>query len=151
MVDRDKGHSFNGDPTTNNPSNIDRRVGRRIKIRRLLLEIELHDLAGDLGILASVLARIEAGEERPSPAMLSRIASYLGVNASWFFRDLESGSLGASAEPQLDAKAGRAWAFAQPDMGTEMFDLLDYFLQADRADRQAILDYTRQRVAKGQR
>lgn len=144
MVDGEKERSSNGEMSR--PNSVDRRVGRRIKMRRLLLEIELHHLAGDLGILASALARIEAGDERPAPALLARIASYLGVNVNWFFRELEIGAAGAPAEMQQDAKPAAALPFAQRDVGSEMFELLDQFLQADAADRQAILDYARHRL-----
>jgi transcriptional regulator with XRE-family HTH domain len=136
------------DCSTNGPSSADRRVGRRIRMRRLLLEIEQHHLAGDLGILASALARIEAGEERPSPALLARIGSYLGVGIAWFFRDAENEAVDAPAEPRQGQGAAAMSAFAQPDVGAEIFNLLDHFLQVDAADRQAILDYARQRLRK---
>ena len=148
MVDSGRERSSKNDCSTNGPSSVDGGVGRRIRMRRLLLEVELHHLAGDLGIRASALERIETGEERPSPALLARIASYLGVSVGWFFRGLENES---AAVPARSEEPAGVWAFAQPDVGTEMFELLDHFLQVDGTDRQAILDYARLRPRKQER
>jgi transcriptional regulator with XRE-family HTH domain len=133
--------------TGNDPPTIDQRVGRRIKLRRLLLEIELHHLAGDLGILASSLARMEAGEERPEPALLTRMAGHLGVGADWFFRDFDVGTC-APEETQPDVRSAELRALAQRDVGSEMLELVDLFMQADAAGRQAILELARERSAK---
>ena len=148
MVDGDEKRDPNGGSSGSCPTAVDRRVGRRIKLRRVLLEIELHHLAGDLGILASALARIEAGEERPAPPLLARIASYLGVSVRSFFRDFAIGSARASDDRQQDGKPTGGWASVQRDIGSEMQELLDLFIQADAADRQAIMGYTRDRLAK---
>jgi transcriptional regulator with XRE-family HTH domain len=143
--------SCGDDSSINGPNSVDRRVGRRIQMRRLLLEIELHHLAGDLGILASALARMEAGEERASPELVARIANYLGVSVSWFFRDAESEPVASPVQLEAQGAPAGLSGIAQPDVGTEMFELLDHFLQVDGADRQAILDYARQRQRKQQR
>ena len=151
MVDSGRDRSSKNDCSTNSSSSVDRGVGRRIRMRRLLLEIELHHLAGDLGIRASALERMETGQERPSPALLARIGSYLGVSVGWFFRGLENGSAAAPARSEQHGEPDGVWAFAQPDVGAEMFELLDHFLQVDGTDRQAILDYARQRPRKQER
>jgi transcriptional regulator with XRE-family HTH domain len=115
----------------------------------LLLQIELEHLANDLSLSAPLLARFEAGEERPPPSLLARLAGHLGVDVAWFFRDfsVRQPTL-ALADPE-----GRASPELPPtgqaDVGEEMFELLDQFIQvADSTDRQAILAFTRDRVAK---
>jgi transcriptional regulator with XRE-family HTH domain len=151
MADSGRGRSRKGDCATTGPSFIDHHVGRRIKMRRLLLEIELHHLAGDLGILASTLAHVEAGEERPTPALLARIGSVLGVSVGWFFRGLDRDAVPTFSEPAQGEAIAQMLPFAQPDVGSEMFELLDVFLQVDAVDRRAILDDARQRVRKQRR
>jgi transcriptional regulator with XRE-family HTH domain len=116
----------------------------------LLLQIELEHLANDLSLSAPLLARFEAGEERPPPSLLARLAGHLGVDVAWFFRDF---SVRATDPTALADPEGHASPELPPtgqaDVGEEMFELLDQFIQvADSTDRQAILAFTRDRVAK---
>jgi transcriptional regulator with XRE-family HTH domain len=142
--------SPNGGSGANNASKVDQLVGRRIRLRRLLLQIELAHLANDLGLSAPLLACFEAGEQRPHPVMLARIASYLGVNVTWFFRDFSVDAAGrpALADPTQAAGPGLQTT-RQLDIANELLELLDQFIQlTDPADRQAILTFTRDRVVK---
>ena len=143
-------HSPNGGSGANSPSRVDRLVGRRIRLRRLLLQIELEHLANDLDLSTPLLARFEAGEERPPPSLLARLAGHLGVDVAWFFRDfsVRPADPTALADPERQAGPGLP-PTEQSDVGEEMFELLDQFVQvADPTDREAILAFTRDRVAK---
>ena len=113
-------------------------------MRRLILEIELEHLASDLGLSTTLLARFEAGQERPPPSLLARIAGHLGVDVAWFFRDFSAplADPERQADPQLPPTE-------QSDVAEEMFELLDQFIQVtDSTDRRAILAFIRDRVAK---
>jgi transcriptional regulator with XRE-family HTH domain len=137
-------HSPSGGSGANSPSRVDRLVGRRIRLRRLLLEIELEHLANDLGLSTTLLARFEAGQERPPPSLLARIAGHLGVDVAWFFRDFSA----ALADPEHQADP-QLPPTEQSDLAEEMFELLDQFIQVtDSTDRRAILAFIRDRVAK---
>jgi transcriptional regulator with XRE-family HTH domain len=116
----------------------------------LHLQIELEHLANDLELSAPLLARFEAGERRPPPSLLARIAGHLGVDVVWFFRDFSVGPAAhtALADPERQASP-RLPPTGQSDVGEEMFELVDQFIQlTDSTDRQAILAFTRDRVAK---
>ena len=53
------------------------RIGRRIKVRRALLDISQADLAQRAGIAQSYVSMIEAGERPLTAAVLNRIAKVL--------------------------------------------------------------------------
>jgi len=65
-----------------------RRVGERIRLRRLHLGFSDERLAGELGIDPSAYDAYEAGGELAPARTLSQIAELLGVSVLWFFQDI---------------------------------------------------------------
>jgi transcriptional regulator with XRE-family HTH domain len=149
MINHVEGSSRSGGSGQSRPAGVDRLVGRRIRLRRMLLEIDPEHLANDLFLTAPVLARLEAGEQRPAPSLLSRIAGYLGVSVTWFFRDFSTRRTGAeSSAPEEDANLPLKQE-QQAGIGEEMLELVDHFVQiTDAADRKSILAFARERVPK---
>jgi transcriptional regulator with XRE-family HTH domain len=148
MINRVENNFRNGGSGESTPAAVDRLVGRRIRLRRMLLEIEPEHLANDLALTAPLLARLEAGERRPAPTLLSRIAGYLGVNITWFFRDFSTQRAGV-AQDVSESHSRPAAGQQQVGIGEEMLELVDCFVQiTDASDRQAILAFTRDRVPK---
>ena len=150
MADNAGESSPHGGSGPDRSSKIDQLVGRRIRLRRLLLQIDLAHLANDLGLSAEALASFEAGKQRPLPTMLDRIASHLGVSVVWFFRNFSVGALDppVSSDPAHSTVASVP-AIGESDIAVEVLALLDEFIQlTDAADRRAIVIFTRDRVAE---
>ena len=59
------------------PMTKDERIGRRIKVRRALLDISQADLARRAGIAQSYVSMIEAGERPLTADVLNRVAEVL--------------------------------------------------------------------------
>jgi transcriptional regulator with XRE-family HTH domain len=65
-----------------------RRVGERIRRRRVGLGFSNKRLADELGIDLSAYDAYEAGREQIPARMLSQIAELFGVSVLWFFQDI---------------------------------------------------------------
>ncbi len=68
---------------------MDRRVGERIRRRRILLGITQDQLADALGISYQQVQKYETGANRVSAGRLAGIAAALDIQAGWFFGESE--------------------------------------------------------------
>ena len=73
------------------PNPIDVHVGKRIRMRRLLLGMNQETLANALGLTFQQVQKYEGGANRVSASRLSEMAKILGVPIAFFFADLQSG------------------------------------------------------------
>jgi transcriptional regulator with XRE-family HTH domain len=78
------------------PDPIDVHVGKRIRLRRLLLGMNQERLANALGLTFQQVQKYEHGANRVSASRLSAIADILGVPISYFFSDLPSAGVETS-------------------------------------------------------
>ncbi len=69
----------------NAASDIDRRVGERIRRRRILLGFTQDQLGDALNISYQQVQKYETGANRVSAGRLHQIAQTLQTNVSWFF------------------------------------------------------------------
>jgi transcriptional regulator with XRE-family HTH domain len=83
------------------PNPIDIHVGKRIRIRRLLLGMNQETLASGLGLTFQQVQKYEGGANRVSASRLSAVAEILGVPISYFFGDLPATNVEVSAEENL--------------------------------------------------
>lgn len=67
------------------PDQIDIHVGRRVKMRRVMLGMSQTDLAEGLGITFQQVQKYENGINRIGSSRLHRTADILGVPISFFF------------------------------------------------------------------
>jgi transcriptional regulator with XRE-family HTH domain len=67
------------------PNPIDVHVGRRIRTRRLFLDLTQTTLAGALDLTFQQVQKYETGANRVSASRLSEIATFLRVPVSFFF------------------------------------------------------------------
>src|SRR5580658_7710118 len=72
------------------PNPIDVHVGKRIRIRRLLLGMNQETLATALGLTFQQVQKYEHGANRVSASRLSAMADILRVPISYFFGDLSA-------------------------------------------------------------
>lgn len=70
------------------PNPIDVQVGKRIRVRRLLLGMTQRTLAGALGVGVQQVHKYERGINRVGPSRLVAMADTLGVPISYFFGDV---------------------------------------------------------------
>lgn len=77
---------------------IDVFVGRRIRLRRAMLEMSEDELAAALGVAAGEIRKYERGEVRVSAKRLERIADILEVHFSFFFEDAPFSTGGGLSE-----------------------------------------------------
>jgi transcriptional regulator with XRE-family HTH domain len=80
------------------PNPVDVHVGRRIRMRRLLLGMNQETLANALGLTFQQVQKYEGGANRVSASRLSAMADILGVPISFFFGDLQSNDSEQSVE-----------------------------------------------------
>src|SRR6202021_1990973 len=80
------------------PNPIDVHVGKRIRMRRLLLGMNQETLANALGLTFQQVQKYEGGANRVSASRLSAMADILGVPISFFFGDFQAD--GGSQTPQ---------------------------------------------------
>jgi transcriptional regulator with XRE-family HTH domain len=76
------------------PNLVDQHVGRRIRLRRVLLSLSQENLAQLLGGSPQQVQKYEAGETRVSASRLYEIGQHLGVPITWFFADLDDEARG---------------------------------------------------------
>ncbi len=70
-------------------SEIDEAVGRRIRLRRQLLEMSQQELAELCCISSQQIHKYESGRSRLPSSRLVQFASVLRTPVSWFFEDIE--------------------------------------------------------------
>src|SRR5580658_4314816 len=71
------------------PHPIDIHVGKRIRMRRLLLGMTQETLANALGLTFQQVQKYELGANRVSASRLSAMADILRVPIAFFFGDLQ--------------------------------------------------------------
>jgi transcriptional regulator with XRE-family HTH domain len=77
------------------PNQIDRHVGGRVRIRRMMIKMSQEKLGDALGLTFQQVQKYEKGTNRIGASRLQQIAGILGVPVDFFF----------SGAPQADAPA----------------------------------------------
>jgi transcriptional regulator with XRE-family HTH domain len=72
------------------PNPVDVHVGRRVKMRRMMLKLSQTDLGKKSGITFQQIQKYEKGANRVSASRLQEFAKMLDVPVSFFFEGLES-------------------------------------------------------------
>ena len=103
------------------PNDVDRHVGTRIRMRRVLIGMSQEKLGGALGLTFQQVQKYEKGTNRVSASRLQQISSALGVPIDFFYND----STPASAAVGF-AETGRP-AYAADPLPVEGLKLLKAF------------------------
>jgi transcriptional regulator with XRE-family HTH domain len=89
-----------------NPNPIDKHVGARIRMRRLMLEMSQEKLADKLGLTFQQVQKYEKGTNRVSASRLLHVSQILGVEIPFFFEGVPQAfatsrreKLGADMDP----------------------------------------------------
>lgn len=75
------------------PNPIDRHVGSRVRMRRMLASISQEKLGEALGLTFQQVQKYEKGSNRISASRLQQIAKMLDVPVSFFFEGAPTGDL----------------------------------------------------------
>jgi transcriptional regulator with XRE-family HTH domain len=82
--------------TTKAPNPIDRHVGSRVRMRRMLIGMSQEKLGEALGLTFQQVQKYEKGTNRIGASRLHRIATVLGVPIEFFYVDAPHGSYTAT-------------------------------------------------------
>lgn len=95
-------------PETDGAGSIDRRIGQRVKSRRLEIGLSQEALAEALGVTFQQVQKYEKGVNRISASRLFEIGAALNVPVSYFYEGLTSArgpGVGEGANTDADAIA----------------------------------------------
>jgi transcriptional regulator with XRE-family HTH domain len=100
--------------TKRDPNFVDRHVGNRVRMRRLLVGMSQEKLGELLGITFQQVQKYEKGSNRVSASRLYQIGRVLGVQVQYFYDELkeDDGPSGFAESEGADAIAG---ALQSPD------------------------------------
>jgi transcriptional regulator with XRE-family HTH domain len=93
------------------PNPIDKHVGARLRMRRMLIGMSQEKLGDALGITFQQIQKYEKGANRIGASRLQELARILSVPPAFFFEDAPSG-------------AAPAAGFAEPSAGSYLVDFL---------------------------
>ena len=90
--------------TKKSPNPIDKHVGSRVRMRRMMITMSQEKLGERLGITFQQIQKYEKGTNRIGASRLQQISSVLGVPVSFFFEgapvpDGAAGGFGESPSP----------------------------------------------------
>ena len=77
------------------PNPIDKHVGSRVRMRRVLIGMSQERLGSALGLTFQQVQKYEKGTNRIGASRLQQIAGVLNVAAAYFFEDMPAGEGGA--------------------------------------------------------
>jgi transcriptional regulator with XRE-family HTH domain len=97
------------------PSPIDRHVGSRVRMRRMMLDMSQERLGDELGLTFQQVQKYEKGANRISASRLQQISHILQVPISFFFE----------GAPNAEGGHGRFQHAALPPYVTEFLTLKD--------------------------
>ena len=124
-------------PSIKAATEVDRRVGARIRARRLMLSMSQDSLAQALGLTFQQVQKYEKGKNRVGVSRLQQIATVLGVTPDFFFDEQETpGKAGASTLVDTDlavsfmatregARLVRVFANLTPEMRRRLVELAE--------------------------
>jgi transcriptional regulator with XRE-family HTH domain len=114
-MDMDSGRPKRGEKSTpltkKAPNPIDRHVGSRVRMRRMLIGMSQEKLGEALGLTFQQVQKYEKGTNRIGASRLHRIASVLGVPVEFFYEGAPHGNVAGTG-------------FAEPSSTTYVSDFL---------------------------
>jgi transcriptional regulator with XRE-family HTH domain len=131
------GHRDVSKVTARQVTEIDVIVGRRIRFRRLTLDLSSEEVAEKIGVAHQQLLKYESAQNRISASRLHSLATVLDVPVHWFFSE-PAGGTAVSAEPvpaqdnQSQANGDELAELIRLYTGITDADMRKHFLQGMR-------------------
>jgi transcriptional regulator with XRE-family HTH domain len=91
--------------TKKSPNPIDRHVGSRVRMRRVLLGMSQEKLGEALGLTFQQVQKYEKGTNRIGASRLQQISKALGVAPAFFFDGVQSGELQPAGFAEEDSSS----------------------------------------------
>ena len=88
------------------PDPVDVHVGKRLRLRRTLLNMSQEQLANAIGVTFQQVQKYERGSNRVSASRLFDVARVLGVEISFFFEDINKDVTANRPTQNLPEQAG---------------------------------------------
>ncbi len=82
--------------TKKTPNPIDRHVGSRVRMRRMMISMSQEKLGERLGITFQQVQKYEKGTNRIGASRLHQIANILSVPVAFFYEDMPGGEAAAA-------------------------------------------------------
>ena len=101
--------------TKRDPNFVDRHVGNRVRMRRLLVGMSQEKLGELLGITFQQVQKYEKGSNRVSASRLYQISRVLGVNVQYFYDELKSDDDDTAGFAESEGADAIAGALQSPD------------------------------------
>jgi len=113
-----------------------RLVGRRLRVRRMALDLTADDVARRLGIAPSEYQSYEAGARETPALLLCQAADVLGVPVLWFFSDVMADG---EQEDELATCVASSAAYRVATTEERLGYLAESFRRLDLEDQQHLL------------
>ena len=131
------------------PDPIDQHVGARIRQQRVLKGLSQTKLGKALGVSFQQVQKYERGFNRVGASNLHRIATVLGVDVSFFFRELEGPESAKTTSNYSSGKSSEGSAGEDPFASREILNLVSYYTQiTDVGIRKSVLALLRDLSAR---
>jgi transcriptional regulator with XRE-family HTH domain len=119
-------------PKLDHPNPIDIHVGRRVRLRRILLGLSQERLGAAIGLTFQQIQKYERGTNRIGASRLWELSTVLGVPVQFFFGELAAETLAqmsviTSREVVADAEGIAISAIPGPGTRPETLDLMRAF------------------------
>ncbi|MBK1868561.1 helix-turn-helix transcriptional regulator [Aestuariivirga sp. YIM B02566] len=101
--------------TKRDPNFVDRHVGNRVRMRRLLVGMSQEKLGELLGITFQQVQKYEKGSNRVSASRLYQISRVLGVNVQYFYDELKNDDDDTAGFAESEGADAIAGALQSPD------------------------------------
>ncbi len=132
--------------TKKTPNPIDRHVGSRVRMRRMMISMSQEKLGERLGITFQQVQKYEKGTNRIGASRLHQIASILGVPVAFFYEDMPGGEATAGF-----GEAGNPVYISEFMASPEGLSLAKAFMKvSDPKVRRRIVDLVEAMVAASQ-
>jgi transcriptional regulator with XRE-family HTH domain len=93
-------------PNGKMPTAIDKHVGERVRMRRIMVNMSQDTLGKKLGLTFQQIQKYEKGTNRISASRLHHISEILGVPVSFMFEDLPGQKSHANEPPSAEMPRG---------------------------------------------
>ena len=134
--------------TKKEPNPIDRHVGSRVRMRRMMISMSQEKLGERLGITFQQVQKYEKGTNRIGASRLHQIANILSVPVAFFYDDMPGGEAAAGfgesgnpvyvsefmSSPEGLALAKAFMKVADPKLRRRIVDLVEAMVVASATD-----------------
>jgi transcriptional regulator with XRE-family HTH domain len=135
-----------GGATVKDPQPVDRHVGARVRMRRMMVGMSQEKLGDACGITFQQVQKYEKGTNRMGASRLHQIARVLDVPVEFFYEGASS-EQGSNGPIMVDGQARSMTAFLATSEGLEL--VRAFTAIKDPKVRRRIIDFTRAVAAGG--